>query len=57
MTTNGRRIALPLSALIGVAVAVTLSEGAPGRLPGVPLGSTVLVHAEPRCGAVRDRRH
>ena len=46
MTMDGRRIALRLSALIGVAVAVTLIEGAPVRLPGVALGSTVLLHAE-----------
>jgi hypothetical protein len=46
MTADGRRVALPLAAVIAAAVAVTLIEGAPARLPGVALGSTVLLHVE-----------
>src|SRR6266545_2225552 len=40
------RLALPLALLLVTAVAVALIEGAPGRLPGVALGSEVLLHVE-----------
>lgn len=40
------RLALPLSLLLLAAFAGSLIEGAPGRLPGVALGSTVLLHVE-----------
>ncbi len=51
MTPAGRRLALLLAAIIVAAVLVTLVEGTPSRLPGVALGSTVLLHAE-RAGAM-----
>jgi hypothetical protein len=51
VTPAGRRLGLLLAAIIVGAVIVTLVEGAPGRLPGVALGSTVLLHAE-RAGAL-----
>ncbi|MGH2949769.1 MAG: hypothetical protein ACRDPC_26505 [Solirubrobacteraceae bacterium] len=40
------RLALPLAALLAAAPAVSLIEGAPDRLPGVALGSEVLLHVE-----------
>lgn len=40
-----------LVALLGIAVVVSLIEGVPERLPGVALGSEVLLHVE-RAGAV-----
>jgi hypothetical protein len=39
-------LVLPLAALLAAAVAVSLTEGAPERLPGVALGSHVLLHVE-----------
>ena len=51
MTGAGGRLALLLAAVITGAVIVTLVEGAPSRLPGVALGSPVLLHAE-RAGAI-----
>jgi hypothetical protein len=51
MTAAGRRLALLLVAVVIGAVIVTLVEGAPSRLPGVALGSPVLLHAE-RAGAI-----
>lgn len=53
MTAAGRRLALLLAAVILGAVVVTLVEGAPSRLPGVALGSPVLLHAE-RAGAIAE---
>jgi hypothetical protein len=43
---TGWRFALPLAAVIAAGVVVTMIEGAPARLPGVALGSTVLLHVE-----------
>jgi hypothetical protein len=40
------RLALPLTLLLAAAVAVSLIEGVPARLPGVALGSEVLLHVE-----------
>lgn len=40
------RLALPLTLLLAAAVAVSLIEGVPERLPGVALGSEVLLHVE-----------
>lgn len=51
MNPAGRRLTLLLAAVIAAAVAVTLIEGVPGRLPGVALGSAVLLHVE-RAGAL-----
>jgi hypothetical protein len=51
MTAAGRRLALLLAAVIAGAIVVTLVEGAPSRLPGVALGSAVLLHVE-RAGAI-----
>ena len=39
-------LALPLALLLVAAVAVSLIEGVPARLPGVALGSDVLLHVE-----------
>jgi hypothetical protein len=41
----------PLTLWLAVAVAISLIEGAPDRLPSVALGSTVLLHAL-RAGAL-----
>lgn len=51
MSLRGRRLALLLAVAMAAAVAVTLIEGTPGRLPGVALDSAVLMHAE-RAGAL-----
>jgi hypothetical protein len=40
------RIAAPLVLLLATALAFTLVEGVPKRLPGVALGSQVLLHLE-----------
>jgi hypothetical protein len=45
------RLAVALSLLIGASVVVTLVEGSPERLPGIALGSPVLLHVE-RAAAV-----
>jgi hypothetical protein len=39
------RYLVPLALWSAAAVAITLIEGAPDRLPAVALGSTVLLHA------------
>lgn len=41
-----RRLALPLLAVLAAALAASLVEGTPARLPGVALGSAVLLHLE-----------
>jgi hypothetical protein len=43
---TGRRLALALVVLVGAALTVSVVDGAPDRLPGVALGSEVLLHAE-----------
>jgi hypothetical protein len=40
------RLASVLVLLVAAALVVSLIEGAPERLPGVALGSEVLLHAE-----------
>jgi hypothetical protein len=51
MSPTGSQLALPLALLLAAALAVSLLEGAPDRLPGVALGSDVLLHVE-RSGAI-----
>ena len=46
MSLRARRLALLLAAIVALAVVVTLIEGTPTRLPGVALGSSVLLHVE-----------
>jgi hypothetical protein len=41
-----RRLSVAVAALALAALAVTLLEGTPGRVPGIALGSRVLLHAE-----------
>jgi hypothetical protein len=43
---RGMRLALPLVLLLLTAFAGSLIEGAPAHLPGVALGSSVLLHVE-----------
>ena len=42
----GARFAVPLVAVLAVSVLVSLLEGVPQQLPGVALGSDVLLHIE-----------
>jgi len=46
MSPRGQRLALLLAAIVALAVVVTLIEDTPSRLPGVALGSAVLLHVE-----------
>ncbi len=46
MSLRARRLALLLATIVALAVVVTLIEGTPTRLPGVALGSSVLLHVE-----------
>jgi hypothetical protein len=43
---SGRLLALAVVTVLAACVVVTLIEGAPRELPGVGLGSPVLLHAE-----------
>ena len=40
------RLAVPLALVLATSVVVSLLEGAPEKLPGVALGSEVLMHVE-----------
>lgn len=46
VTKSRASLTLPLTVAIVAAVAVSLAEGAPDRMPGVALGSMVLLHVE-----------
>ncbi len=51
MTASGQRLAVLLGTVLAIAVAISLLEGTPERLPAVSLGSNVLLHTE-RAGAI-----